>query len=114
MEIVFHDKLYTKDLSGVKTHFIKRAVGHEKFKFKVYLVALPIGENGTLEIYWYPELLQKAYKELDRELYVVGVAKSREDAFELVADIIKDVGVSDGNVPVKKFFDREDDWYKMV
>ena len=33
---------------------------------------------------------------------------------KVVADIIKDVGVSDGNVPVKKFFDREDDWYKMV
>jgi hypothetical protein len=75
-----------------------------KIKLGIFLVTLPLVEEGLLEIYWYPELLQPVYRKIKQEVCVVGIAKSREDAYSLVERIIKDVGCNDGNISIADYF----------
>ena len=104
MDIRFHEKLYSNGISDRKLHRIQKKVKKGCAKIKLYFVTLPLGEKGLLEIYWYPELLQKAYKDLDETLTVVGIADSREAAMERVCEIIEDVGWQTGEIPIVHFF----------
>lgn len=38
------------------------------------------------------------------ELWVVGLASSRDDAFEIIEQIIRDVGCVDGQIPIREYF----------
>lgn len=104
MEIQFHDKLYANDMSTRKIRSIKKKIHRKKLKLNIYLVTLPIGQDGLLEIYWYPELLQKAYQKMDVQMIVVGIAKEREEAISLVEKMLLDVGVHEGNIPLGEYF----------
>lgn len=100
----FHDNLYTDGLSERKIKSICKQVQKGKIKLGIFLITLPLVEEGLLEIYWYPELLQPVYRKIQQEVCVVGIAKNREDAYSLVERIVKDVGCSNGNIPVADFF----------
>lgn len=104
MDIVLHEKLYRDGISNWTLRRIRKKVKRKSVNLKWFFVTLPLGDNGILEVYWYPELLQKAYKELDKSLTVVGIAKSREDAFALIEEIITDVGWDCGKIPINDFF----------
>lgn len=104
MKIRFHKQLYSTGISKLRLFAIKKGILGKIPKLSVFLVTLPLGNQGLLEIYWYPELLQKAYQTLDEELVVVGMASSREDAFDLVEQIVSKVGVVEGQIPVDSFF----------
>lgn len=105
MKIRFHEKLYSDDISDRKLFDIKKKVALRSPKLKLYLVTLPLGNQGILEIYWYPELLQKMYRKMTCELVVVGVAYNRDTAFQLVSQIIAEIGVQEARIPVKDFFE---------
>lgn len=107
MDIRFHEKLYRDGISDRKLKRIRKKVLRGVAKLKLYLVTLPLGDNGILEIYWYPELLQKAYHELDKTLVVVGIADSREAAFQRIEEIVEDVGWETGDVPIMHFFEEQ-------
>ena len=106
MDIIFHEKLYRDGISDRKYKRIRRKVRAGKAKLNLFFVTLPLNGNGLLEIYWYPELLQKAYQQLQKNLVVVGIAGSREEAFSQIEDIISDVGWSMGDIPVEAYFKR--------
>ena len=103
MNIRFHEKLYT-DMSGKKLTSIKKKVRRKSTKLNLFLITLPLGNQGILEIYWYPELLQKFYQKMNVEVIVVGLANSREQAFKTIEKIVTEIGLQDGNIPVKEFF----------
>ncbi|MDE6433479.1 MAG: hypothetical protein K2L07_04550 [Lachnospiraceae bacterium] len=105
MKIRFHEKLYSDDISDRKLRSIKKKVAMRSTKLKLYLVTLPLGKQGILEVYWYPELLQKVYRNMKSELVVVGVANDRDAAFELVRQIISEISIQEAYVPVKEFFE---------
>ena len=109
MDIQFCEKLYNENMSKRKLASIRKRIRKKSPKLNLFLVTLPLGEDGVLEIYWYPELLQKAYQELERDLYVVGVANDREDAFELIRTIVEDAGITNGTISIKEFF-KENSW----
>lgn len=103
MNIRFHEKLYT-DLSGKKLTSIKKKIKRKSPKVNLFLITLPLGNQGILEIYWYPELLQKIYQKMDVDVIVVGLADSREQAFKWIEKIVTEIGLQDANIPVKEFF----------
>ena len=104
MEIQFSSKLYYSDLSGRRLDSIKRKIRKWSPKINLFLITMPIGGQGILEVYWYPELLQPLYRKLDKQVLVVGMAKSRGEAFSLIERIVLDVGVQDGTIPIGNFF----------
>lgn len=104
MDIIFHEKLYRDGISDRKLKRIIKKVQKGSAKLNLFLITLPLNDNGVLEIYWYPELLQKAYRELERTLTVVGIAGSREEAFSMVEDIVIDVGWQTGEIPIAQYF----------
>lgn len=104
MNIRFHEKLYIDDISDKKLASIKKKIKRRFPKLNLYLITLPIGNQGILEIYWYPELLQNFYRRMKKELIVVGVATSREEAFEMIQRIVTEVGLHGNKIPVDKFF----------
>ncbi|MDO5156716.1 MAG: hypothetical protein Q4D51_12200 [Eubacteriales bacterium] len=104
MEIRFHEKLYKDGMSNRKIRTIQRIVKKGKVPFPVFLITLPIGKQGILEVYWYPELMQTAYKKMETELVVVGIATQRAQAFELISLMISDAVADNNDISVKEFF----------
>lgn len=104
MDIQFHKKLYSDKLSNHKLSVLRKKIEKGTPKLNLFLVTLPIGSQGLLEVYWYPELLQSHYRKMDVSLMVVGIAKSREQAFDLVSQIVNDAGVCKGNIPINDLF----------
>lgn len=107
MKIRFHEKLYRGDMTEKKLATIKRKVKGKSKRLHVFLVTLPVANQGLLEIYWYPELLQKAYQLMDDEMVVVGVAATREKAYALIKTMIEDIGVTEDGIPVKAYFEEQ-------
>lgn len=104
MDIIFHEKLYRDGISQREWKRIRKKIKNRRPGLNLYFVTLPLGADGLLEVYWYPELLQCAYQKLNVALTVVGIAHSREEAFAQIEEIITDVGWQAGNIPVAEFF----------
>lgn len=105
MDIRFHEKLYKYKISARGLAAMKRKIKKGSLRLNLFLVTLPVGTQGILEVYWYPELLQTFYRQIEEELIVVGIARNREDAFELVKQIIADAGFQEGNIQIDAFFE---------
>ena len=101
MDILFHEKMYQNGYSEKKLEKIQKLSP----KLNLFLITLPIGPEGILEIYWYPELLQPLYRCSQEKMIVVGIAASREDAYELVEQIIQDIGWNEGTISVRDYFE---------
>lgn len=104
MDIRIHEQLYSEGISDRKLTSYKKKLKKQSPKLNLFLVTLPIGNEGLLEVYWYPELLQKHYQQMEWELVVVGMANSRDDAFALIEQIVMDVGFENGSIPIKDYF----------
>ncbi|MBR1598588.1 MAG: hypothetical protein IJ661_06760 [Lachnospiraceae bacterium] len=94
MKFHFCEKLYSDGFSEKKLKAVKSKIKHGKIMAGIFLITLPLTDDGVLEIYRYPEFLLPIYKKLDDDVTVIGIAKSKEDAFSLVERIVKDVGVN--------------------
>lgn len=105
MDIRFHEKLYKYKISARGLAAMKRKIKRGSLRLNLFLITLPVGTQGILEVYWYPELLQTFYRQIEEELIVVGIARNREDAFELVKQIIADAGFQEGNIQIDAFFE---------
>ncbi|MGN0154576.1 MAG: hypothetical protein ACI4A3_08995 [Lachnospiraceae bacterium] len=107
MDIRFHEKLYNDGLSDRKLASIQKKIKKKSPKLNLFLITLPVGRQGLLEVYWYPELLQPFYQEMDVEVTVVGVAYTREDAFSLIEEIVRDAGICAGQISIGSFFEEK-------
>ncbi|MDE5778117.1 MAG: hypothetical protein K2I10_06385 [Lachnospiraceae bacterium] len=105
MKIRFHKKLYKGGISDRKLADIKRKVKWGFPKLNLFLITLPISNQGILEVYWYPELFQKLYRDMENELVVVGIAGTREKAFEIIKSMIEDIGVLEDSILVRAYFE---------
>lgn len=104
MVIHFHEQLYSEGITDRKLASFKKKIKKKSLKLDLFLVTLPLGKEGVLEVYWYPELLQRYYQSMNAELIVVGMAKNRDEAFHVIEQIVLDVGMEDGILPVKDYF----------
>ena len=75
MDIRFHEKLYKYKISARGLASMKRKIKKGSLRLNLFLVTLPVGTQGILEVYWYPELLQTFYRQIEEELIVVGIAR---------------------------------------
>ncbi len=104
MDIRIHEQLYSEGISDRKLASIQKKIKKKFPKLDLFLVTLPLGAEGLLEVYWYPELLQKYYQSMHVELMVVGIATERDAAFHLIEQIVLDAGCENGEIPIKDYF----------
>ena len=104
MDIRVHEQLYSEGISDRKLVSIQKKIKKKSPKLDLFLVTLPLGNEGILELYWYPELLQRYYQEMKVELVVVGIATKRDQAFHLIEQIVLDAGCENGEIPIKDYF----------
>ena len=101
----WYNNLYVGCRVGRRRHkIIKRAV-RNKPQLGVYFITLPVNENNSLEIYPSYVLLQKHYKK--RDLFVVGIGEGRDEALELMEQIIMDCYHKTGQFLVRKMIEKE-------
>ncbi len=104
MQII--DALYTYGLSEKKLHKIQKKVRHGVKVPNLYLVVLPLFQDGILEIYPYYQLLQPFYKTMWDDITVVGMASGKGSATEIIQCIAQemcDKGIDVNAVGIKKF-----------
>ena len=89
--MIFADKCYTYNLTERKQIRIKKRIRRHKPVRNLYVIVLPLLQDGLLEIYPYNQLLQKPYRKLDSRIQVVGFARGKEVAEQLVLQIIQDM-----------------------
>lgn len=77
-----------------------------KVTISVYCIAMASNPNNLFDIYNTNEFLFQYYRQ--KEIKVVGLASSKESAFEMVADIVNDVYQQTGKLDVRTFFQWEE------
>lgn len=83
----------------------------KKFSFDTYLITLPSDTSNILDMYSANILLQPYYRNKVKlkDVYVVGIAKGRMEALELIRDIVDDVYSNTGAFDISGYlkFGRE-------
>jgi hypothetical protein len=87
-----------KDVDKIKWKII-----HQAGQIGVCVVAVASNPQNLLEIIPTWELMQRAYIRKD-DLEIVGVAKDRDEAVELVVRIVDEVYMQTGTVDVRSYF----------
>lgn len=87
--MTFVESLHTYGLKEKRLTGIIKKINKGKKISNLFLVVLPINKREILEIYPYNQLLQKGYDMYRDEIKVLGVSRSREDAFRIVEDIVQ-------------------------
>ena len=96
-----------KDLYGTENvhyrkHVIKWKVQHNVGQLNMYLIVLSAYGHSLLEILSTVEVMQKAYPKKD--LFVVGIAKGKEEAKELACNILLDIYHKTGSFATREYF----------
>ena len=89
MRFQFATNLYTKAMNPKQVKGYQKKIQQNKPDITLFLVTMPLEQGGFLEVYWYNSLLQPYYKTLDKELTVVGMARSKGDAHKLVKQLVE-------------------------
>lgn len=87
--MILYENLYIgESLQHNKDRIIRR-MKKGKVVLRLFCVTLPLGSHGLIEIYPYYELQQPWLKA--QHVVVIGLAKTREEAFLLVQEIVEEV-----------------------
>lgn len=95
-------KLYFGECALEQKKEILSYIKRRKWQFGIYVITLSENEENLLDVYETIQFEQNYYKK--KKLSIVGVAVGREEAFELVGEIINDVFKKTGAFNVKDYF----------
>lgn len=97
----WYRNLYASDSIGDKVSRIKWKISHNAGTVSVYVIAFASNQNNLLDIIPARELMQKSYPKKD--MVIIGLAKGRKDALELVRHIIDETYQNTGTVDVRSY-----------
>lgn len=100
----WYKRLYVGKTAQSNKRQIISKIKKNKFQMGIYVLALPANDENVLDIYPVYTLLQPHYRKAD--LFVVGIAKGREEAFELVTTIVMEAKELTGSYKVKGLVDK--------
>lgn len=85
--MLWHHRIYfNKDIKNKRK--IISNIKRGKLQYSAFVITLPTGDDGILELYPSYVLLQPVFKESD--LYIIGISDDRKKAMKLMANIIMD------------------------
>ena len=76
-----------------------------RFTIDTYIVAISVNPDNILDVYSANMLKQPHFKNknVNEEIYVVGLAKGRDEALNLVRDIIDEVYNATGGFDIREY-----------
>lgn len=81
--------LFTYGIKDKKVDRIADKIKRGKKINKLFLVTLPLFDDGIMEVYQYNQLLQPYYAERTDDIIVVGMSIGKNGANEIILDIIQ-------------------------
>ncbi|MBR1815398.1 MAG: hypothetical protein IJ763_01725 [Lachnospiraceae bacterium] len=102
MKIV--DAPYVNGFKDKKKNKIIRRIKHKVKANGVYVITSPIITDGIMDIFQYSQLLTKFYDNLRDDMYILGIAKGKKEAKELIVNIVQDMYDAGYEFDVKGFF----------
>lgn len=103
----WYKNLYMGEIAAKKHYKLLKTI-NKRWLSNAYIIALPSNSDNVLDIYSNNELLQKYYK--NRDIFVVGLAYGKDEALELVKDIIWEVYQATGSVKVNDYIRKMEDF----
>lgn len=106
---IWYDNLYFHEDNVRKKERLLRRLEKGKLTPDIYVLTLSESkEHNILDIYNSLELMQPHYK--NRDKYVVGIARGREEAIALAASIVEEMYASEKGFDIRSFLNfREKD-----
>lgn len=100
--ITYSNKLYVSNsIKERKIPAIKLGIKQGRGRLKLYLITLSNNDSDQLEIIHNSLLKQRLYRKLD--LRIVGFANSKEEATDLVIDMLNETIESTGSCNIKDY-----------
>ena len=102
----WYRKLYLGDNAKDEKYRIIGKVRTSKFQIDTYLITLSNNPNNLMDIYSAKFLLQPHFKKahiLD-DIYVIGIAKGRDEAFQVIEMIISEVYTKTGEFKLREYY----------
>ncbi len=97
----WYDNLYVSDDIADKVDKIKWKIRHNAGQIHIYVIAIASNPENLLDIIPAQELMQKGYPKKD--LYVIGLARGKDQAVALVTQIIDEVYVNTGGFQIMTY-----------
>ncbi len=96
----WHKRIYfNKDIKN-KRRIISN-IKKGKLQYPAFVIALPLSNDGILELYPAYVLLQPAYKKSD--LYIIGISDDKNKALNIMASIIMECYNATGNFNISDY-----------
>lgn len=95
----WYKRLYVGKNAQLSKRSIIRNIRQGRFQLGVYVLALPANDENVLDIYPAYTLLQPYYRK--KEIYIVGIAKGREEAMKLLTQIVMEASEATGSYKVR-------------
>ena len=101
--IKWADNMYFSDgIHKNKRKKIMKSIENGALKFEVYCITFAMNTNNLFDIINVNELLFPYYQR--KEIYIIGLANSREEAKELAADMLVELYNKTGDFKVREYF----------
>lgn len=105
MQIKCYCHLYTGSTVGNDKNQYLLEIMNGNLKHSIYIITLAQGRQNHLEFFASSILRQKIYA--DKEVFIVGIAKSYDEATKLVAQIVQDVVIKTGQTDIRRYIETE-------
>lgn len=100
----WYRNLYLGEEAKKAKYKIFGKISEKRFTFDTYLIIISANPNNILDIISANEFYQPHFqKEYANDIYVVGLAKGKDEAFELVRQIIDETYSNSGNVDIATY-----------
>ncbi len=104
VQYIWYDNLYFDEENAKKKARLLRRLEKGKPEPNVYVLALPDSrDRNILDIFNSLELMQPHYK--GRKKYIVGIARSKQAAVELAADIVGEMYSASGDFDLRAYLE---------
>lgn len=100
--IKWYDNLYVDKLLENKEKKIMNRINEGKLSLHIYCITLASNGNNLFDIMNANELLFNYYKR--RDIFILGLALGRENAIEIVAEMVDEIYKNTGDFKVRDYY----------
>ena len=103
----WYKDLYVGESIRHKTKIIKWKIKHNAGQINIFVITIASNPQNLMDIIPAHELMQKAYPK--KELFVIGLAKGKTEAYKVVTQIIDEVYRETGGFAVLPYLQTKKD-----